>query len=216
MTEETTAATEPVEETKEAVEETVPASRFAEMAKHKKAADAKAKELERQVNDLRSQMEDRESAGLPELEQMKRQMAKLEQRAAEAEQERDQTRTEAQTIRAEGWISAAARDAGFEDPEDAVLRISAGDVESPEDAERAVKRLAKAKPRLLKAEEPQMPGQVIKNGTRTSPAQPGVPAGAQPGSAFGLISTADEAAAVSEALANFQKTRQATRITFGA
>ena len=214
MAEETTPP-EAVEETPETVEETVPASRFAEMAKHKKAADAKAKQLERQITELQQSMEERESAGLPELEQMKRQMQKLEERAAAAERERDETKSEAQTIRAQGWISAAARDANFEDPEDAVLRISAADIESPEEAEREVKKLAKAKPRLVKQDDPALPGQVLRNGQPATPARQ-VPGTAAPGSALGLISTEAEAEAVGEALAQFRQTRQATKITFGA
>lgn len=194
-------------------EQHVPYDRFKKVNAQAKEAKDRAKALETEMAELRSRLEERESAGLPELEQMKRQMSKLEERAARAEAERDQTKTEAQTLRAQGLIAAAARDANFEDPEDAVLRISANDIESPEDAERAVKRLAKAKPRLVKAEEPRLPGQVLKNG-RTPELR--VPGEAPAGSAFGLVNKGEEAVAVGEALAAFRARRQGTKITFDA
>jgi hypothetical protein len=190
-------------------------ARLREMRKHKKASDDRAKTLQRELEDLKAQMEDRDSANLPELERERKAREKLERQLEEIAGERDQVRAEAQRVRAEGWIAAAARDANFEDPEDAILRINAGEVESIEDAAREVKRLAKAKPRLVKQDEPRLPGQVLKDGQRPSASQttPGVSA---PGSAFGVISTEEEANAIGEALQAFRKTRQSTRITFGA
>ena len=57
---------------------------------------------------------------------------------------------------------AAAKD--FADPSDAVAFVDLDAIEDDKDAERAVKALAKAKKHLLKAEEPKLPGQVLKDG----------------------------------------------------
>lgn len=215
MADEATTTDTATTETAETVEEQhVPYDRFKKVNEQAKQDKARAKALETEMADLRSRLEERESAGLPALEQMKRQMNKLEERAARAEAERDQTKSEAQAIRAQGWVAAAARDANFEDPEDAILRINSGDIESPEDAERAVKRLAKSKPRLVKAEEPTIPGQVLRNGRAAEALR--VPGQAQPGSAMGLVNRDEEAAVVGEALQAFRETRRGGRITFDA
>ena len=210
-TPETTTAAETVAE---AVEETVPASRFAEVAKHKKAADAKVKDLERQMRELQASLEDREHAGLPELERERKAREKLEQQLAQERQERESFQQEAARVRAESWVARAAADV-FADPEDAILRINASEIETPDDAERAVKQLAKNPKykRLLKQEEPQLPGQRIGGGAPVAQQQR-VPGASAAGSALGLVNTEEEAQAVAQALEQFRKTRARTTINF--
>jgi hypothetical protein len=61
-----------------------------------------------------------------------------------------------------------ARDLGFIDPEDALnpRHVDLDAIESREDAERVLKRVAKQRSHLIKAEEPERPqiGQVLSNG----------------------------------------------------
>jgi hypothetical protein len=67
--------------------------------------------------------------------------------------------------RAERFVIAAAKD--FVDADDAVRNVDLADIESADDAERAVKRVAKAKPHLLKGDEKPLPGRVLQDGQRT-------------------------------------------------
>lgn len=135
---------------------------------------AKRKEAERQLAEMRARVEEIESAGLSEAEQAKKRAQQLEERLREAEKAAEERTAEAARVRAEQWISTAAATAGFEDPEDAVLRIKAGEIESPEDAERAVKRLLKnpKSQRFLKQEDPKLPGRVLENGRAPSKGNP--------------------------------------------
>lgn len=130
---------------------------------------AKRKQAEKELTELRTRLEELEASGLSELEQAKKRAEALERRAAEAEERATQQENAVKQTRAENWLSAAATAAGFEDAEDAVLRIKTDDIESPEDAERAVKKLAKAKPRLLKTDDPQLPGRVLADGRTPQP-----------------------------------------------
>lgn len=135
----------------------------------------KRKEAEKKLTDMQRRLDELEAAGLSETEQERKARERVERERDELKAERDQLAQDGQKARAESWITAAARDAGFEDAEDAVLRINAADIETAEDAERAVKRLAKAKPRLLAAEEPKLPGQVLANGRATTGKDDGKP-----------------------------------------
>jgi colicin import membrane protein len=157
-------AADPVEDQR------VPYERFQQANKKAKEAADRAKALEKQMSDLQAQMEERESAGLPELERERKAREAAEKRLAEAEQRAEETERKVHLANAQSWISKAAQDAGFEDSEDAILRVDASEIESPQDAERAVKRLAKEKPRLLKQEDRKLPGQVLKNGQPATPA----------------------------------------------
>jgi hypothetical protein len=204
---------DPAAETEQATEEVVPASRFAEMAKHKKASDARAKDLEKQIRDLQAAVEERETAGLPELERERAARQKLEQRLQEAEA-RAQQQEQAMTIATrERWVAAAAAKLNFHEPDDASRFLDLSALEDPRDAERAVKDLAKNKKHLVKAEDPQVPGRVLENGRPTAPLVPGQE---PPGSAVGLVNTQQEAAIVGAQLNEFLKQRQSGRITFDA
>lgn len=175
------AAAAPVEKP---VEETIPYARWE--ADHKKAKEAqdKARKLETEMAELRAQMEERESAGLPELERMKKDLERAAKRAEEAEQRAEQHERALTRTTRERWVTAAAKD--FTDPADASAFLDLDSIEDEKDAERAVKALAKRKPHLLKAEEPNLPGRVLANGQR-------VPANGGNGS----LEDADRAAAES-------------------
>jgi hypothetical protein len=142
-----------------------------------------------------------------------RRLEHAESGSQQAETEREQAAREARTTRAERWVMTAAKD--FQDPDDATRFVNLDDIESVEDAERAVKRVAKSKPHLLKSDDANVPGKVLSGGrpvAQGQQAQRGAPAG----SAFGVISTEDEAQAVADALAKFRRTGGKTSITFGA
>lgn len=122
------------------------------------AAVERGKNAEKQLSEMQERLEELESRDKSELE---KERAKREQFERQAQEMADRlTRVERS-----GWIRSAAADAGFDDPDDAVAFIAAGEIESADDAAKAVKTLAKRKPRLLR-EAPQTPpiGQVVANG----------------------------------------------------
>lgn len=193
--EETTATPE---ETK-THEETIPYAKWQADHKNMKEAKDRAKQLEKDMADLKAQMEERETAGLPELERERKRAEQLEKRAADAEARAEAQEKAATKASRERLVLAAASSAGFDEADDALRypeHVNLDDIESAADAERAVKRLAKARPKLLKADDPQLPGRVLQNGQSTSPAKPGA------------IDLDAEAQMVSDELRKFLKTRK--------
>ena len=173
MSEETATATteeaKPVEETT-TDEQRVPYERFQQANKKAKEAAERAKALEKDMAELRSQMEEREHAGLPELERERKRAEQLEKRLQDAEKKAEEQDRQMQRNQRERLVINAAKD--FADPEDAVAVLQRSgafdDIESTSDAERAVKRVAKDKPHLLKQDEPRLPGKVLDNGQRAT------------------------------------------------
>jgi DNA repair exonuclease SbcCD ATPase subunit len=153
-------------------EQRVPYERFQSANKKAKEAADRAKALEKELGELRSQMEARESDGLPELDQAKKRAEQLEKRAAEAEQRAEETETRLQNQERERWVTAAASKQNFIDPDDASRFVDLSDIESKEDAERIVKRVAKDKKHLIREGDKPLPGQVLGNGRATSGAKP--------------------------------------------
>jgi hypothetical protein len=167
MADEATTTDETTETTTEtADDQRVPYERFQQANKKAKEASERSKALEKDLAELRAQMEERETAGLPELERERKRAEQLEKRAAEAEKRAQDTETRLARTQRERWITAAAKD--FQDPEDASAFVNLDEIEDEKDAERAVKQLAKRKPHLLKAEERQLPGRVLQNGQRAA------------------------------------------------
>lgn len=161
----TTTETETVETTEEAVEDRrVPYERFEQVNKKAKAEAEARKKIEKDLSDLRSQMEEREHAGLPELEQLKKRLEQAEKRAEENERKAQESDAKLARSAKERWITAAAQAQNFADPSDAAAFVDLDSIEDEKDAERAVKRLAGQKKHLLKAEEPALPGRVLQNG----------------------------------------------------
>ena len=149
-------------------EESVPYERFAQANKKAKEAADRAKALEASVAELKAAMEEREQAGLPELERFKKDLDRAQKRAEEAEAKAAESEQKLARTAKSNLVRAAAK--AFADPDDAVAFVDLDSIEDEGDAERAVKKLAKAKPHLLKAEDPKFPGRVLQNG---QPAQQG-------------------------------------------
>jgi septation ring formation regulator EzrA len=167
MAEETTTDETQTEETPK-TEEHVPYERFQQANRKAKENADRAKALEASVAELKAAMEEREQAGLPELDRMRKDLERITKRAEEAEAKAaDADKKLARSTKA-GWVRAAAKD--FTDPDDAVAFLNLDDLEDERDAERVVKNLAKTKKHLLKGDEPQLPGRVLQNG---QPAQNG-------------------------------------------
>lgn len=122
------------------------------------AAVERGKNAEKQLQELQAWREEFENRDKSESEKERVKREEAERRAQEAE-------SRLVSMERSGWIRAEASRSGFDDPDDAVAFINAGQIESPEEAARAVKDLAKRKPRLLR-EAPQTPpiGQVVANG----------------------------------------------------
>jgi hypothetical protein len=196
MAEDTTTTEETTETTETAEDQRVPYERFQQANKKAKEAADRTKALEKDLADLRAQMDERETAGLPELERERKRAEQLEKRAAEAEQRATAAEQRVTRTQRERWVSAAAKD--FQDPEDASAFVNLDDIEDEKDAERAVKQLAKRKPHLLKAEETKLPGRVLANGqaATTTTARTG---------GIDVVSEADE---LSQSLAKFLKNRR--------
>lgn len=143
-------------------EQTVPYERFQQANTKAKEAAARATALEKDMKDLRATMEERENAGLPELERERKRAEALEKRIADAEAKAAEAEAKVARSAKAGLVRGAAKD--FTDPDDAVAFVNLDDVEDERDAERAVKALAKRKPHLLRVEEPMLPGKVLVNG----------------------------------------------------
>lgn len=204
MSEETTTppgeATTPTPDEGKTHEETVAYERFQKVNQKAKAEAERAKTLERELSDIRAQLEERESAGLPELERMKKEMERIQKRAEEAEAKATEADSMLARSRKERWVTAAAAAQSFADPSDAAAFLKLDDIEDEKDAERAVKRLAGQKKHLLKSEEPQIPGRVLQNGQATSPTKPGG------------INPTEEAQMLADNLKSFLKKREGTAI----
>lgn len=123
-------------------------------AKRKQAA------AEKEAKELRARLEELEDRDKSETERERKAREKAEARVAELEQ--TLTKTQRSNL-----VRSAASKAGFDDPEDAVVFLASKDIEDAADAERAVKALAKDKPRLLKNQGDDVPpeiGKVVENG----------------------------------------------------
>lgn len=148
-------------------EQTVPYERFRQANAQAKEAKAAAKAATEQLTAMQRQLEEmqeQQTAGLPELEQLKRRLEATERRA----EERDKAASEAQTAlantRKERWLMAAASAQNFADPADASAFVNLDEIEDEKDAERAIKGLAKSKKYLLRSEERQLPGKLMEDG----------------------------------------------------
>ena len=182
-------------------EQHVPYERFSKVNSKAKEAAQRAAKLEQELNDLRTQLEEREQAGLPELERMKREQEKLAKRAEEAEKRAQEFEQQATNVRREQWVQAAAAALNFHEPDDASRFVDLSDIESREDAERAVKAIAKAKKHLVKSEDTKLPGKVLDKGQATDPQRP-----------RGGINPDEEAETIGTALQDFLKYRQSASI----
>lgn len=126
----------------------------------------KRQKAEREINQLTARLEELENRDKSELERERSKREQFERQATEASQRLER-------LERGGWIRSAAAAAGFDDPEDAVAFIASEDVETAADAEKAVARLAKRKPRLLRDTTPPQIGQVVQNGRQATQQQSG-------------------------------------------
>jgi predicted phage tail protein len=138
-------------------ERTVPYDRFQQV-------NQKARDAEKQIESLTARLEELETRDQSEVERERNKREQFESKSRELEQR-------LAVMERSTWLRSAAADAGFDDPEDAVAFINPASVESEDEAERAVKKLAKRKPKLLRdtSPTPQI-GQVLANGQRVDPA----------------------------------------------
>jgi len=143
----------------------VPYERFQQAnTKAKEAAD-RATALGKELAEFKAQMEARDEASLPELERERKRAESLEKRIADAEKRAEAAEQSVQQTKREQWVSAAAAKEGFANPAVASrLLDDLNGIEGPEQAERAVKRLAKAERWVLKTEDTALPGKVLDNG----------------------------------------------------
>jgi len=155
----------------EADENRIPYERFEKVNKQAKDAKAAAVAAEKRLVELTQRLEEREAAGMPELEQLKKRLEQTEKRAQEAEKSAEEKEQQVAQSRAERLVVSAAKN--FVDADDAVRFVDLSEIETVEDAERAVKRVAKAKPHLLKGPDKPLPGRVLENGRAVAPTVPG-------------------------------------------
>jgi hypothetical protein len=178
---EDTGTTTPPEGTDDAAkpedDKRVPYERFEAVNTKAKDAALAVTALEKQVATLTAAQEARESEGLPDLERERKAREKAEQRLEESERKAEQIEARAARSQKERWVSAAAARLNFADPEDATRYIDLDSVEDADQAEREVKRIAKAKTYLVKPDEQQRPqvGRVLEGGrAATKPTQKGI------------------------------------------
>jgi hypothetical protein len=111
----------------------VPYERFQQANKKAKEAAEKAKALEKDLADLQAQLEEREQAGLPELEQLKKRLEQAEKRAEEAERA-PRTPTPSCSAPARSGGSPPPRSPELRDPSDASAFVDLDDIEDEKDA----------------------------------------------------------------------------------
>jgi len=146
------------DQTAEKDEQRVPYERFQQ-------ANAKAKDLEKQLSSMKTLMQEREEAELPELERERKRAESLEKRIQDAEKRAEAAEQSVQTSRREQWVAQAAASLDFVNPARVARMIDdLGSIEDAVSAERAVKRLAKSDPYLVKAPDAPIPGRVLENG----------------------------------------------------
>ncbi len=137
-------------------EDTVSYDRFQQVNQQAKEAKTRADALAKSLDDLKAQIDEREQAGLPELDRERKRAEQLEKRAAEAEQRAQNSEQKFERTRREQLVTAAAARLNFVNPARAHRLID--DIDSIDDAdgaERAAKRLAKTDPYVVKATEDQ-------------------------------------------------------------
>lgn len=155
-------------ETTEKDDQRVPYERFQQANNKAKEAAEKASSLEKQLNEFKAQMQERDEAGLPELERERKRAEALERRIADAEKRAEDAEQSVAKSRVEQWVANAAATQGFVNPARAARLIDdLGSIEDADQAERAVKRLAKSDSYLLKKEEAPLPGLLLQDGKAT-------------------------------------------------
>lgn len=164
----------PPENTPPEDDQRVPYERFQKANQQAKEAKDRASKLERDMAELKAQIEERDQQGLPELDRERKRAEQLEKRIADAEKRAEEADQKVARTQRERWVAQAAAKQNFVDPDDAARYVDLGDIEDSDQAERAVKRVAKAKEHLLRKEDPQLPGRVLENGrTATTQKQDG-------------------------------------------
>jgi DNA repair exonuclease SbcCD ATPase subunit len=154
--------------TTEAEDQRVPYERFQKANQKAKEAAEKATALEKQFQDLQRQLQEREDASLPELERERKRAEALEKRAAEAEKRAAEAEGGVAAIRREQWLTAAATAEGFANPARAAQLVeNLAGIEDADQAARAVRKLAKSDPYLIKAQDAPLPGRVLQDGKQT-------------------------------------------------
>lgn len=159
----TPAGAQNVEQQPVVTDNTVPYTRFDEVNKAKKAAEA-------ELAKLRKQAEDAESATLAEQKKFEELYQKEQAKAASLEKRFEELQASQRRDRIKAAIESAARAAGFAEPADAYLFLDVNSIEVGEDGkvkevDVLVKGLATSKPYLVAQREVQ-PG----NGARPKPA----------------------------------------------
>jgi hypothetical protein len=156
--------TDPSTPDADAVEKAAFLDRLNKESAKRREAEKKASTLEKRLADVEAAAKERENAGLPELERERKAREELEKRLQEAEKAREDSERQVTLSRAERLVVQAAKD--FVNPDDAVRNIDLETVETAEDAERAVKRVAKTNPHYLQPDEKPLPGRVLENGRK--------------------------------------------------
>lgn len=160
-------------------EQTVPYERFQKANQTAKQAKDEAKALRDELAGLREQVE-LNGAGASEVEQMKVRLKRAEEKAQQAEEARLASEEKVLNADKQRWITSAASTANFADPSDASAFLDLTEIESPKDAERAIKRLASSKKYLVKQEERQLPGKVLEGGKAVTQQDGRPPVGIDP------------------------------------
>lgn len=142
--------------------------RLGKESQKRKAAEQQAKDTAARLAELEKAMEDRESAGLPELELVKKDLERAQKRAEEAEQRATEQDRRIERSRRERMVSSAASEAKVKYPDLLVKDVDLDSIESEADATRAVKGAVKKYPDLVQSERPDLPGRVLENGRTTS------------------------------------------------
>jgi hypothetical protein len=141
--------------------------RLSKESAKRKDAEKSARETEQQLAEMRAQLEAKESAGLPELEQVRKELERAQKRADEAEQRASEQEQRIENQRREQLVRAAATEAKVKYPELMLKAVDLDGVEDPAAAKRAVKDALKTYPDLV-AVDPQLPGEVVRDGKRVT------------------------------------------------
>lgn len=167
-------STPPADDTDASEDRRIPFDRFDRVNKERSA-------FKKERDELARQLEERENAGLPELERERKAREAAEKRLQEADARIAEAERKAVMRDKTDWVRDAAQAAGFHSPSAAARLIDLDGVDSAEEAERQVKRLAKKEGWMVKPSEPERPeiGRVLTNGQRETTDGKSQPTGAQ-------------------------------------
>ena len=126
---------------------TVPRERYEQKLAQVREQQAEVERLGRRIEEIRAEI-------ARNREQHEQQAAAIQAKTREFQAQAEEAKAKTKAMERDGWVEQAARRERFHESEDAARLIDPTTVKSAEEADRAVRRLAEAKPHLVKPTRP--------------------------------------------------------------